>query len=179
MLFLVLEFFSLWRYSRYSITIGSVHGHPNGASSPATHPRWPPFGVTISRQFGFAWNNREQDSFTRFLVLMQHQTRNQFIEQLQLPAWTVTCNFSNFGTNLWSENRSFYFHSSSLPHNKVVKKTNAPDYWTYHSQHDLVLDSGYVLYVDFSNWHYFVMVNQSLEYDIKANYLIFIQCMCG
>ena len=90
-------------------------------------------------RFRFAWNNREQDSFTRFLVLMQHQTRNQFIEQLQLPAWTVTCNFSNFGTNLWSENRSFYFHSSSLPHNKVVKKTNAPDYWTYHSQHDLVL----------------------------------------
>lgn len=42
------------RASRYCIASGSVQGHPNGASGPATHPKWPPYGVTTSKQFGFA-----------------------------------------------------------------------------------------------------------------------------
>jgi hypothetical protein len=38
----------------YCIISGSVQGHPNGASGPAIHPRWPPYGVTTSKQFGFS-----------------------------------------------------------------------------------------------------------------------------
>ena len=45
------------RCSRKSVTTVSVQGAPKGASSPATHPRWPPFGVTINKQFGFSWEN--------------------------------------------------------------------------------------------------------------------------
>ena len=48
----------LCRYSRKSITIVSVQGAPSGASLPAIHPRWPPFGVTISKQFGFSCDSK-------------------------------------------------------------------------------------------------------------------------
>lgn len=48
--------------SKKSITCGSVHGHPRGASEPATHPRWPPFGVTINKQFEFSWGNNKKIS---------------------------------------------------------------------------------------------------------------------
>lgn len=44
----------LSRCSRKSMTTVSVQGAPKGASPPATHPRWPPFGVTINKQFGFS-----------------------------------------------------------------------------------------------------------------------------
>lgn len=45
----------LSRCSRKSMTTGSVQGAPSGASAPATHPKWPPLGVTINKQFGFSW----------------------------------------------------------------------------------------------------------------------------
>lgn len=48
----------LCRYSRKSITIVSVQGAPSGASLPAIHPRWPPLGVTMSRQFGFSCDSK-------------------------------------------------------------------------------------------------------------------------
>lgn len=51
---------ALSRCSRKSITTGSVHGDPKGASGPATHPRWPPLGVNINKQFGFAWDNSDR-----------------------------------------------------------------------------------------------------------------------
>lgn len=48
------------RASRYCIINGSVQGQPNGASSPEIHPKWPPYGVTTKRQFGFAYPTREE-----------------------------------------------------------------------------------------------------------------------
>lgn len=38
----------------HSTITASVHGCPNGAPGPDTQPRWPPQGVTASRQLGLA-----------------------------------------------------------------------------------------------------------------------------
>lgn len=59
-------------YSKKSITCGSVHGHPRGASGPATQPRWPPLGVTIIIQFEFSWGNNTKLSCN---VCLQAQTK--------------------------------------------------------------------------------------------------------
>lgn len=58
--------FPLSRCWRKSMTTGSVQGAPNGASGPATHPRWPPLGVTINIQFGLSWNNSKGYTILKF-----------------------------------------------------------------------------------------------------------------
>ena len=130
-------------------------------------------------RFRFAWNNREQDSFSWFLVLMQQQTRNRFIELLQLPAWTVTCNFSNFGTNLSSQNRSFsastraHYHITDFPEitgNKLEwsRLLNiSQSTWSCPRP-----DIGYVIYDDFFSLEY-------SGYYAQVTYLILFLCYSG
>lgn len=54
----------LSKCTRKSITKGSGHGAPKGASGPATHPRWPPLGVTINKQFGFSCHDNNIWKYT-------------------------------------------------------------------------------------------------------------------
>lgn len=71
-------YFSFWMCWRYSMTTGSVQGAPNGASSPATQPRWPPAGVTINKQFGFSWNRGLHITHQFFIVLCYHSCLNYY-----------------------------------------------------------------------------------------------------
>lgn len=78
--------------SKKSITMGSVHGAPRGASPPATQPKWPPLGVTISIQFGFFWGTKGQKTTQEMgkdksWIIQQFRIRYQSICKLQISWW--------------------------------------------------------------------------------------------